>query len=210
MPVADVPPEGRRPPWGRRRRAVVAGVLVALLGAGAVAAATSLPGGEGTGVRDAVAGAVPPGLRGEPGRADGRVGGERVTAADTDHPAVAGLDPALLAAVRAATADAAQDGVEVLLTSGWRSVGYQEHLLDDAVRTYGSEEEALRWVATPGTSAHVGGDAVDVGPTDAAYWMAQHGARHGLCQVYANEVWHYELLTTPGGTCPPQRADGAS
>ena len=49
---------------------------------------------------------------------------------------------------------------------------------------------------------HVTGDAVDVAPTAAAYWMSQHGDRFGLCQAYAKEIWHYELLTEPGGTCP--------
>lgn len=129
---------------------------------------------------------------------------------DSRETAVAALDDDLLAAVRAAAADAAVDGIEVRITSGWRSRGYQQRLLDRAERTYGSLEEARRWVATPDTSSHVTGDAVDVGPTDAAYWMAEHGSRYGLCQVYANEIWHYELLTRPGGTCPEARPDSAS
>ncbi|WP_432541502.1 M15 family metallopeptidase [Kineococcus sp. SYSU DK002] len=140
---------------------------------------------------------------------DGRVGDARVTVGDTGHPAVARLDPALREALGAAGAAAAADGVEVLVTSGWRSREYQAELLRDAVQRYGSREEAARWVATPDASRHVRGEAVDVGPTGAAYWMAEHGARFGLCQVYANEVWHYELLTVPGGTCPPLRADAA-
>jgi hypothetical protein len=63
-------------------------------------------------------------------------------------------------------------------------------------------------VATPKTSAHVSGDAIDIGPTDAASWLAQHGAGYGLCRVYANEAWHYELrpdAATQG--CPPLYAD---
>lgn len=142
--------------------------------------------------------------------AEGRVGDARVTVDDLDHPTIAGLDPALREALRAATADARADGVEVLVTSGWRSRAYQQRLLDQAVASRGSREEALRWVATPEVSRHVRGEAVDVGPTDAAYWMDEHGADHGLCRVYANEVWHFELLTAPGGTCPALREDGAS
>lgn len=129
---------------------------------------------------------------------------------DSREPAVTGLHPGLLAALRAASADARDDGIEVRITSGRRSPGYQQHLLDRAVQTYGSRIEARRWVATPTTSAHVTGDAVDVGPTDAAYWMAQHGSRYGLCQAFANEVWHYELLTEPGGPCPEMKIDGSS
>jgi zinc D-Ala-D-Ala carboxypeptidase len=62
-------------------------------------------------------------------------------------------------------------------------------------------------VATPETSAHVSGDAVDVGPSGAA-WLSWHGAEYGLCQIYGNEPWHYELRPEAGGHgCPPVYAD---
>jgi D-alanyl-D-alanine carboxypeptidase len=128
---------------------------------------------------------------------------------DDERPTITGLDPALAAAVRRATADAAEDGIELRITSGRRSRAYQQRLLDDAIDSYG-EAEARRRVATPDRSRHVTGDAVDVGPTDAAYWLAEHGPAYGLCQVYANEIWHYELLATPGGECPPMRPDSSS
>ena len=48
-------------------------------------------------------------------------------------------------------------------------------------------------MATPDTSPHVSGDAVDIGPADAAAWLSEHGAEYGLCQIYGNEPWHYEL-----------------
>jgi hypothetical protein len=116
---------------------------------------------------------------------------------------VAKLDPALLVAVRQAATDAARDGVEVVVDSGWRSPAYQEQLLREAVLRYGSEAKAARWVATPSTSAHVRGDAVDVGPSAAA-WLSQHGAAYGLCQIYANEPWHYELRPQAAAHgCPP-------
>ena len=73
---------------------------------------------------------------------------------------------------------------------------------------YGSEKEAARWVATPNTSAHVSGDAVDIGPFDATAWLSEHGAEYRLCQIYSNEPWHYELR--PGAIdhgCPPMYAD---
>jgi hypothetical protein len=69
----------------------------------------------------------------------------------------------------------------------------QEQLLRAAVDEHGSLEEAARWVATAATSAHVSGDAVDIGPWAAAAWLSEHGAAHGLCQIYANEPWHFEL-----------------
>lgn len=131
-----------------------------------------------------------------------------VTVFDDEHPGVANLDPALLRALREAATDAAADGVDLYVNSGWRSPEYQDQLLREAVTEYGSEEEAARWVATAGTSAHVSGDAVDIGPFDATAWLSDHGAEHGLCQIYANESWHYELvLRAIGRGCPPMYAD---
>ena len=63
-------------------------------------------------------------------------------------------------------------------------------------------------MATPDTSAHVSGDAVDIGPSDAAAWLSEHGAGYGLCQIYDNEPWHYELRPDAiDHGCPPMYAD---
>ena len=141
------------------------------------------------------------------GEADGAVP-DRTTVFDDDVPGIAKLDPALLGALREAATDAAGDGVEFVVDSGWRSPGYQEHLLDEAISKYGSEEQAARWVATPDTSAHVSGDAVDIGHVDAAAWLSGHGAGYGLCQIYGNEPWHYELrLEAIDHGCPAAYAD---
>ena len=43
------------------------------------------------------------------------------------------------------------------------------------------------------TSAHVSGDAVDIGDADADAWLAANGAGYGLCPIYDNEPWHFEL-----------------
>jgi zinc D-Ala-D-Ala carboxypeptidase len=129
---------------------------------------------------------------------------------DSRHAAIRGLDPDLLAAVRKAAEDARSAGVELRVTSGWRSKAYQQRLLDEAVAAYGSLEEARRLVSTPEKSAHVTGEAVDIGPTDAADWLIRHGSDYGLCQTYANEMWHFELSTTPGGECPTPRNDATA
>ena len=103
---------------------------------------------------------------------------------------------------------AADDGVTFSVTSGWRSPEYQNRLLREAVFEYGSEEEAARWVATADTSPHVSGDAVDIGPSDAIAWLSRHGARYGLCQIYRNEPWHFELRPEAiDQGCPPLYAD---
>jgi D-alanyl-D-alanine carboxypeptidase len=121
---------------------------------------------------------------------------------------VANLDPALLRALRQAATDAAGDGVTFYVNSGWRSPKYQEELLDEAISKYGSKEKAARWVGTPTTSAHVSGDAVDIGPSGATAWLSEHGAECGLCQIYRNEPWHYELRPDAvDHGCPPMYAD---
>ena len=148
------------------------------------------------------------GQSGEVSVADGVL--DEPVSVTADLPALTGLDDDLLAAVQHAADDAADDGMQMLITSGWRSAAYQEHLQTEAVEEYGSAEEAARWVASPTESRHVSGAAVDVGPTDAAYWMSEFGSRYGLCQTYANEVWHYELATEPGGECPVPVTDAAS
>jgi len=130
------------------------------------------------------------------------------TVFDAEIPGVAKLDPVLLGALRRAAAHAAEDGVEFYVDSGWRSPAYQEHLLDEAISKYGSEAAATRWVATPNTSAHVSGNAVDIGPSGAAAWLSEHGAEYGLCQIYGNEPWHYELRPEAGAhRCPPMYSD---
>jgi D-alanyl-D-alanine carboxypeptidase len=150
-------------------------------------------------------------LRGQHLGALGQAGGDvpdGVTVFDDELPAVANLDPALLDALRLAAAEATHDGIELIVNSGWRSGRYQDQLLRKAVSEYGSEAEAARWVATPETSPHVSGDAVDIGPSDAAAWLSEHGADYGLCQVYGNEPWHFELRREAvDDGCPPTYAD---
>jgi zinc D-Ala-D-Ala carboxypeptidase len=138
------------------------------------------------------------------GVADGRVP-DGATVFDDTLPAVARLDPRLLRALRRAATDA---GTDFRVNSGWRSPAYQEQLLDEAVARYGSRAAAARWVATPATSPHVSGDAVDLAGSDAITWLARHGDGYGLCQVFRNEPWHYELHPEAvEDGCPAQYAD---
>lgn len=128
---------------------------------------------------------------------------------DVTNPAVGNLDPALLAAVQQAAGAAAADGVTMTITSGWRSPEFQQQLLDDAVATYGSFGAARQFVQTPEHSHHVTGRAVDIGGLAADHWLIVNGSRFGLCQTYANELWHFELATEPGGVCPPPLPDAS-
>jgi zinc D-Ala-D-Ala carboxypeptidase len=141
----------------------------------------------------------------------GEAGGavpDGTTVFDEDVPGVANLDPILLAALRRAATDAAAGGVELVVNSGWRSPAYEDRLRREAVAQYGSEAEAARWVATGTTSPHVSGDAVDIGPSAAAAWLSAHGAEYGLCRIYGNEPWHFQLRPQAvDHGCPPMYAD---
>ncbi|QIS12647.1 M15 family metallopeptidase [Nocardia arthritidis] len=129
-----------------------------------------------------------------------------VTVFDNEYPAIANLNPALLRALREAATDA---GIQFYVNSGWRSPAYQNRLRRAAVARYGSEAEAARWVATADASAHVSGDAVDLG-FDARVWLSEHGAGYGLCQIYRNEPWHYEFRPEASECgCPPMYPDPA-
>jgi hypothetical protein len=139
--------------------------------------------------------------------ADGLLPGG-VSIFDERYAGVTYLSSDLLRALRIAATDAAGDGIDFTVNSGWRSAAYQDELLQEAVIQYGSEAEAARWVATVATSPHVSGDAADIGPPEAAAWLSMYGADYGLCQIYANEPWHFELR--PDAIkygCPPLYAD---
>jgi D-alanyl-D-alanine carboxypeptidase len=196
----------------RIRRLRVAGLLVVMAGIAAVFGYQSLASSSSTAASPTD---VLPGehrsLRNEPGgplgEADGAVP-DGTTVFDDRVPGVANLDPELLGALRQAATDAAVDGVGFVVDSGWRSSRYQKQLLRAAVSEYGSKAEAARWVATPNTSPHVSGDAVDIGPSDATAWLSEHGAEYGLCQIYGNEPWHFELRPEAiDHGCPPMYAD---
>ena len=129
--------------------------------------------------------------------------GQTLSPYDTSNPAVTNLDPALLVAVQKAADAAKARGVDLRINSGWRSRGFQQRLFDDAVRAYGNADVARQFVASPDVSKHVVGQAVDVAPVDADKWLIVNGAQFGLCQIYANEIWHFELALDAQGNCPP-------
>jgi hypothetical protein len=189
----------------RIRRIRVAGLLVVIAAIAAALGYQSLASSSSTAASPIHV------LLGEHRGALGEAGGavpDGTTVFDEEIPAVAKLDPALLGALRQAATDAAGDGVEFFVNGGWRSPEYEEQLRREAVSKYGSEKEAARWVATPTTSPHVSGDAVDIGPSGATAWLSEHGPEYGLCQIYGNEPWHYELRPKAiDHGCPPMYAD---
>jgi D-alanyl-D-alanine carboxypeptidase len=134
---------------------------------------------------------------------DGSVpAGGTLTPFDVQHPAIGRLNPALLSAIQNAANAAAANGITMTITSGWRSPEFQQRLLANAVQTYGSLAAARQYVQTPTMSKHVSGEAVDVGGLGADQWLIANGSRFGLCQIYANELWHFELAADAMGNCP--------
>jgi hypothetical protein len=92
-----------------------------------------------------------------------------------------------------------------LVVSGYRDQVKQAQLYRDALKKYGTPEEARKWVAPPGKSAHGTGCAVDLWlgyscssenngkiKGSAAYaWLRAHAKEHGF-NPYEREGWHWE------------------
>jgi hypothetical protein len=110
----------------------------------------------------------------------------------------------------AAQAAAKTVGFMLNITSGFRTQGLQARLFADAIKKYGSAEEASKWVLPKDVSNHPWGIAIDVnypGDKIAAKWLEDNGAKFGLCRVYENEWWHFEPVIAPGQICPPMMAN---
>jgi len=195
--------------WGREGAALVAALAAALAGCApsttptapafsavpVVSSAAAAPLTIGDGAIDTWNGWLP----------DGRT----FSPFDATMSPVARLDPLLLKAIQDAARAAQAQGVDIALTSGWRSKGFQQRLFDDAVRQYRSVGVAQQFVASPDASKHVIGEAVDITGTGASEWLIRNGAQFGLCQIYANENWHFELAVDQDGRCPPLRPNAA-
>ena len=115
------------------------------------------------------------------------------------------LNPELEARFLAAQAAARKEGLDLRITSGFRTFSRQLNLFNQAVKKYGSTLEATKWVAPPEVSKHPLGLAIDVNypsnPTGAG-WLELNGYKFGLCRVFENEWWHFEGNIAPGWKCP--------
>jgi len=98
-----------------------------------------------------------------------------------------GMDPRFATALQQLVA---ASGGRIYIRSGYRSVERQRQLWDEAVRRYGSEQAARRWVAPPGRSNHNHGWAADLaGDLDLAHRLAP---QFGLIFPMSWERWHIE------------------
>lgn len=109
------------------------------------------------------------------------------------------------------------EGIEIVMTTAYRSYGYQNILWNNAVARYGSEESANSISARPGQSEHQSGLAVDIssaeinyqleetfGDTAAGKWVAEHAHEYGFILRYGKdkeaitgyvfEPWHIRYV----------------
>jgi hypothetical protein len=115
------------------------------------------------------------------------------------------IDYQLIYRFKAAQAAAKKDGQALYIASGFRSLDRQKVLFAQAVRKYGSANEASKWVSPPLISHHPWGVAIDVNYPDepvGAGWLEVNGSKFGLCRVFENEWWHFEPVIAPGWKCP--------
>ncbi len=107
-------------------------------------------------------------------------------------------------------AAAAEDGIELYMSSGFRSYDYQSAIYNNYVSVYGAEE-ADRFSAKPGHSEHQSGLAIDVNIIDQSFagtpeakWLAENAHRFGFIIRYPEgkeditgymyEPWHIRYL----------------
>lgn len=121
------------------------------------------------------------------------------------------LAPRAAVAWRRMRAAAAQDGVQLLPISGFRSVARQTCIIRNKLRANGHIADILRVNAAPGCSEHHTGHALDLGSHDhpdlderfgrtAEFrWLTKHAGRFGFQLSYprnnlhgiAYEPWHW-------------------
>lgn len=85
---------------------------------------------------------------------------------------------------------------QVSVSSGYRSPQRQAQLFAQAVKKYGSEAAARKWVAPPGHSKHNEGLAADLHFSNDAVRQKIHqvAANYGLTFPMAYESWHIEPI----------------
>ncbi|MES1241873.1 MAG: D-alanyl-D-alanine carboxypeptidase family protein [Acidobacteriota bacterium] len=131
---------------------------------------------------------------------------------------------ALEAMVRAARAEGIADPL-LLPVSGYRSAATQARLWEAALaKAGGNAQEARKWVAPPGSSAHQSGRAVDLHlgygissknvaamrQTAVWRWLEQNAVRFGF-YPYEAEPWHWEYNPPArSGSVTPVPAPGTA
>ena len=126
------------------------------------------------------------------------------------------LDTRIIDAMDQFVSDTRAQGLNVVMTSGYRSYDTQMDLFQNKVDEYGDEETAATIVARPGTSEHQTGLAADIcddyyeymneslEQTETYQWMSKHCQEYGFIVRFPKgkgditdiiyEPWHYRYV----------------
>src|SRR5918997_2661398 len=99
------------------------------------------------------------------------------------------MRPDVAAAFDRLAGAAARSGVQLSITSGYRSDAEQARLF--------ARTPDPKWVAPPGKSLHRYGTELDLGPPSAYGWLAANAERFHFIQRYPHEPWHYGYTLNP-------------
>jgi Transglycosylase SLT domain/D-alanyl-D-alanine carboxypeptidase/Putative Flp pilus-assembly TadE/G-like len=94
-----------------------------------------------------------------------------------------GMRPDVASAFDRMAAAAAEAGVTIVVSSGFRSDAEQARLF--------AANPDPEWVAPPGRSLHRCATELDLGPESAYGWLAANASGFGFVQRYSWEPWHY-------------------
>lgn len=109
------------------------------------------------------------------------------------------LTPAAAAGLDKIMKMAEQRGIKVRVNSSYRSVKEQTTLWNQALKKYGSESKARKWVAPPGKSRHNFGQAIDMNLLRNGRKIPQKEydqiiAQAGMHRPMSWETWHIEPI----------------
>lgn len=108
-----------------------------------------------------------------------------------------------------------RDGVQLLVSSGYRSIEYQSKIFLRLFAEGRTFDDIIRYVAPPGYSQHMLGIAVDFSPSNWRYaataqyaWLKAHAQEFGFTETYAKsnrlqmpwESWHWAFENWEGQT----------
>ena len=91
------------------------------------------------------------------------------------------------------------------VVSGFRPAWYQKRLWDAAVKKYGSEQAAAKWVARPGMSRH--GKKGGTGAVDVTLGGDLDASSNSLFRPMSWEAWHVQLTGTRDMPEQPEQPD---
>jgi len=126
------------------------------------------------------------------------------------------LTPEAASRWRGMVAAASEDGVRLLIVSGFRSFDYQAGLIRKKLDAGQAIEDILKVNAAPGFSQHHSGAAIDIATpgsrplteafdcSEAFAWLQQNASRYGFLLSYPRdnpcgfvyEPWHWALEET--------------